>query len=370
MKITEVTDLKNWNDYKDDWQKLQDACKLCHPFLDWNWIRPWADYLSCEQKRPILLIIKNQHNDVVGIAPFQINKKGLYRYIEGFAQEFADYIDWLYRPDFKKEVGRIICEWLLKKRRHYDYIRIFNILPGGLPHKALTGLCPDNIRQHSIASHIEINGTYDDSLKTLKPKFLSDTRRRERKLSREMGEIEYFVVKDSQEISGLLDYVKVWLDVRRKEKNEASYFDRQGMINHLVILYQKLFSLGMLHFSGLRVNNSVAVLNIAFKYNNSLFSYTPVSDPDLKKYSLIRLLKFRHLEECYVNGLILYDFCLGGENYKFKFNPVVKQLYRLTLHCKTVRGHLIKLYDTSLKQIIGGSKYEKWLKKKLRILCL
>ncbi len=350
MQVVEVTDLKSWDCFKNDWLRLQEACSLSHPFMDWNWIRPWGDYLPSEQKRPLILIIKNQDNDVVGIAPFQINQEGLYRCIEGFAQEFADYIDWLYQPGWEVETGKAICEWLFGQRKRSDYIRIINILPDGLAYRTLIASCPDTIRPHSIAPHVEIKGAYDDFTKTLKSKFLSDTRRRKRKLAREIGGVEYFVVKHSKDIPQLLDYVKLWLGLRQREKRETSYLDRVGMYEHLTTFYEELYNLGMLHFSGFRINNSVVALNIAFKYKNSIFSYTPVFDPAFKRYSIIRLLKFQHIRECYDNRLFVYDFCLGGEKYKFSFNPVVKQLYSFTLYGETIKGRLIKIYNNKFKQ--------------------
>jgi len=352
MQVYEVTDLRSWDDYKDDWQKLQKACNLCHPFLDWNWIRPWADYLPSEQKKPLILIVKNQHNDVVGIAPFQNNQKGLYKYLEGFAQEFADYIDWLCTPGLEEEVGEKIYDWITSAGKIYDYIRIYNLFPGGLAHKTLRKLCPDQIHKHSIAPQVEINGEFKTYIKTLNKKFISDTKRRERKLSKEVGDVEYFIIDDDKEIPVMMEIVAKWMRSRRNDKNEMSYFDRKGMTEHFIKLYQKLHNQKMLHLSALKIKNRLIAINVAFKYENVLFSYTPVFDPEFKKYSVIRLLKLKHIEECFIQGISIYDFCLGGEKYKLDFNPTIKQLYCLTLHGSNFNGFIKKLFDTYMSKII------------------
>ncbi len=208
-----------------------------------------------------------------------------------------------------------------------------------------------------MAPHVTMTATsYDVYINSLKKKFVSDTRRRQRKLEREHGELDYFVVQNEKDIPELIELVAKWLRGRRNEKNGSSYLDRNKMKEHLSNLYLKLFQLDMLHFSGIAVNNKIIALNIAFKYENGLFSYTPVFDPVYYKYAVIRLLKLRHLEECYQQGYYKYDFCLGGESYKFNFFPITKQLFKYSIYGHTLKGFFLKIMDSMVKPMIKKIK--------------
>lgn len=356
MRVEKIMDIGRWDNFSHEWKNLTDKCKPGHPFLEWDWIRSWAQRLPVDDLRPLLIAISDDQGNIIALAPFQIKKRGSLRSIEGFAQEFCDYIDWLCDPALENEVGQIIHEWIVKSKRDFDQINIRNIYPDGFAYRTLNKYFPELVHQYGTAPQVSINGKYDEYLKTLKPKFLSDTRRRENKITKEVGEVKYVVVKDSDQIPIMIDRIAEWLSVRRENKDQTSYLDRRNMKEHFIRLYTKLNSLGMLHLSGLCLNDSFIAINVAFKYNNSLFSYTPVFEPEYSKYSVMRLLKMKHIEECYREKFDTYDFCLGGEAYKLNFNPTVKELYIFKAYGSSFNGFVIKLVDNVLKPQIKKRK--------------
>jgi CelD/BcsL family acetyltransferase involved in cellulose biosynthesis len=107
-----------------------------------------------------------------------------------------------------------------------------------------------------------------------------------------------------------------------------------------------------MYISGFKIGDRYIALNVAFITNNTIFSYTPVCDPELIKYSIIRLLKLKHIEECHNNGISVYDFCLGGEEYKFNFNPEIRQLYSFILYRRNIKGYLKKIFDELVKPFV------------------
>jgi len=353
MKIIQINEISKWDTFVSDWQKLKRICKPNHPFLEWDWVRTWADYLPLERKYPILLVIKDDENNTVGMAPFQINNTGFFKYIEGFAQEFSDYIDWLYLLDLEGKIGQLINYWIEKEIRKYDFIRISNIYPNGVAHKTLCKLYSGSIEKGELAPYVAINGNYCDYKKSLKAKFISDTERRKKQLSREVGEVEYVVINDEDNIPIMLDLVAKWTHSRRNEKNESSYLDRNRMKENIIKLYKKLNANKMLHLSALKVKSEFIAINVAFIYENMLFSYTPTFNPDYAKYSVIRLLKFKNIEECYREKMEAYDFFLGGEKYKLKFNPSIKQLFYFKMYGSNLKGLIRKNWDNKMNPMIS-----------------
>jgi CelD/BcsL family acetyltransferase involved in cellulose biosynthesis len=349
LVIKEIHSLMQLEDLYEGWVKLQNLSQLEHPFLDWNWITGWWDRMIFEKKYPVILVGYDNADCICGFAPFQFNKAGLLKTLEGFAQEFCDYIDWLCLPGMENEFGEAVIVWLKSARNQCDYIRIFNIPISGIAYTALSKFGDKFISKHSIAPYISLEKTYIDYLQSLKKKFISDTGRRQKKLEKEKGDMQYFVIANSDEIKKMVGVIAKWMNARIGKKKASSYLEREKMQEHMVRLYKKMFDLDMLHLSGLEINKQIAALNVAFKYKNALFSYTPVFDPDFSQYSVIRFLKMKNIEECYIKGWKKYDFCLGGESYKFNFNPQTKQLFSFSMYGPTLKGLLRKYYDKRIK---------------------
>ncbi len=361
IKLREIRDLSQWYKFSESWDRLVKLNHIRHPFLDWTWTSMWLEYIQFHGMKSVLLVVQDDHGEVLGLVPLQVNKIGHLRYVEAFCQNFNDYVDWLCIPELEIQVGHAIRDWLYASRDRYDFIRIYNLLPGGFALKTLAGMDEAELKKHSIAPHIPIQGNYKDYLQTLDRKFLSDTRRRERKLVREHGHVKYFEVDNAQKIPEMMDYIETWFNQRRSEKREKSYFDIPGMKEHLISLYQHLLESYMLHLSGFTQGGRPVAINVAFKNKNRLFSYTPVADPAYRKYALIRLLKLKHIEMCYEKGIEVYDFGLGGEQYKFYFKPQMKQLYAFTLYGKSLMGFMRRIYDMYMKQTFLGRLAKKFI---------
>lgn len=349
LTIKEIHSLMQLEEFYEGWLRLQDLSQLEHPFLDWNWITGWWDRMIFEKKFPVILAIYDNSDCVCGFAPFQFNKAGLLKTLEGFAQEFCDYTDWLCLPGMEDEVGEAVSGWLKSARDQCDYIRIFNIPISGVAYAALSKFNEKLTSKHSIAPYILLEKTYDDYLQSLRKKFINDTARRQRKIEKEKGDMQYFVLANRDEIKKMVEIISKWMSARIGKEKSSSYFERDKMQEHMTTFYRRMFDLDMLHLSWLEINKQIAALNVAFKYKNALFSYTPVFDPDFSQYSVIRFLKMKNIEECYVKGWTKYDFCLGGESYKFNFNPQTKQLFSFSMYGPTLKGLLRKCYDTKIK---------------------
>lgn len=366
FNIKEIKNINQWENYSDIWIDFQDKCNLEHPFLDWIWIREWLKYLPNENILPTLIVVKNKCGKIVGLAPFQLRKSILSLELEAFAQEFCDYCDWLVLPEYEEKVGQEIVKWIKSKRKNWSKIRIENLVENGVAYRALKNYYPNYIEKRGVAPEIRMNGSIEMYLKGLNKKFLSDTRRRERKLSREVGNIHYVRVHENCEIPEAIECISKWLRRRRNERDEGSYLDRKHMRKHIVSLYRKLNENEMLHLTGFKIKSKYIALNVAFMYRKKIFSYTPVFDENYAKYGVMRLLKFKHITECFKNNVKVYDFCLGGEQYKYNFNPIVKQLYCVNMYGFNLSGESLKYIDKRIKPILKKSEKIKRTIKKLR----
>lgn len=361
LYIKRIDNNNHWKNLSSIWISFQEKYNIENPFLDWKWISSWLEYLPKENILPILLVIKNEFGEIVGLAPFQIRKTILLWKLEAFAQEFCDYVDWLIIPEYEEYAGKAIIEWIKLKRKKYSVIRISNLTEDGIAYRTLSKYFQNQINERGIAPEVDISGSFEEYNNKLNKKFLSDTRRRERKLLKEIGNVNYVKIQDNSEIPKVIENISRWLKRRRNEKGEYSYYDRKYMKNHLISLYKKLNERNMLHLTGLKFGSKYIALNVAFIYKGKILSYTPVFDEKYSKYGVMRLLKFKHIEECFKNKIKTYDFCLGGEQYKYNFNPNIKQLYSLNLYGNNIQGKILKYIEEKIKPVLKKSDKVTWI---------
>lgn len=363
IKTTVVDDIALWDASADEWEKLLRAARPPHPFLSWTWVRLWAARMSEEGNKPMLVVV-SRGPETLAMVPLQIRKSGIIRVLEGFAQEFCDYVDWPHLPGSEKDAAGALAAWLKESSGSYDYARIYNLFPSGFAHSVLRSLPAGVVEEHSIAPEVRISGTFDEYVKSLSQKFYSDMKRRERKLVKDKGPFEYRDSFTNDELPEVVEVMASWLSGRLKSKGKSSYMERKGMKEHLVRLYGELNDRGTLHLSAIKVQGRYIAVNVAFRYEDGLYSYTPVFDPEFSAYSIIRILKLKHIEECFSSGMKVYDFCLGGEKYKLEFQPEIKQLYAFTMYSASVRGFLKKVFDRRLKPALKRSKLANKIKER------
>lgn len=354
IKTVLIDDLARWDACQDDWQGLLEASRPVHPFLLWIWVSSWARKMSEDGNSPMLLVISKGDKPLCMI-PLQIRRSGVLRVMEALAQEFCDYVDWPHAPGSEKEVAQAFSGWLKEFSGSYDYARIYNLFPSGFACRVLNEMAPGAVEEHSIAPQITIKGSFEDYAKALNQKFYSDIKRRERKLVKDKGPYEYTEAFGNGELPEVIEVISGWLGSRLKSKGKSSYLERKGMKEHFVKLYGELNDRKILHLSAMRIQGRYVAINVAFEYEGGLFSYTPVFDPELSAYSVIRILKLKHIEQCFAKGMRVYDFCLGGEKYKLDFQPEIKQLYAFTQYSANLKGGLKKIFDRRLKPLLKKS---------------
>lgn len=363
IKTTLIDDLAGWDSCRDEWERLLDVSRPSHPFLLWTWIRLWAQRMSEEGNSPFLLVV-SKGGKTLAMIPLQVRRSGLLRVLEGLAQEFCDYIDWPHIPGVEKEVCQAFLGWMKEFSGRYDYIRIFNLFPSGFAHVVLSGVSSGLMEKHSTAPQIATTGRFEDYVKSLNPKLHHDIKRRERKLIKDKGALEYSVISDNDKLPEIIDIVSGWMGSRLKAQGKSSYLDRKGMKEHFVRLYGELNDMNLLDLSVFKIQGRLAAINVAFKYEGGLFSYTTVFDPDLSQYSIIRIIKLKHLEQCFADGTRVYDFCLGAEKHKLDFQPEMKQLYSFTRYNSNLKGSMKKIFDSKLKPALKKSKLAHDIKEK------
>lgn len=155
----------------------------------------------------------------------------------------------------------------------------------------------------------------------VKKEVLSHILRTERKIQREIGPLSLVEVGDSGK--------KEWYETWREFELAAERFslERLALFRHWTTSgplpsWLKLLSL--------RAGDTTIAMGLFYLWEGTFYYYAPVMSPDpsLRKYGPGKLFVHKLIEYAKSQGCVTFDFLQGDHDYKFHWNPQLRQLYQ------------------------------------------
>ena len=128
MRVALLDDWAAVEKLEPEWNRLLHQSSVDSIFLTWEWVRCWADVMGRSNIRPLVICVRDERGDLVGIAPFYIATLRLghvlpYRVLRimGDYPTGADYPDLILRRNGDEAITAAIVK-ALKSRRGWDLI--------------------------------------------------------------------------------------------------------------------------------------------------------------------------------------------------------------------------------------------------------
>ena len=144
-----------------------------------------------------------------------------------------------------------------------------------------------------------------------------DTRRRRRKLEREVGALRFVVHEASAAVFEKClrwksaQYVATRIEDLFADERNAEFF-------------RELRRRDLLTVSALYAGERLAAVHISVIFEGRFCSWVPAYDPELRQYAPGRLLLEEILAYSHAAGHAQFDFLVGGEPYKFRYATHVR----------------------------------------------
>lgn len=168
-------------------------------------------------------------------------------------------------------------------------------------------------------------------VKTRRPKLITDSRRRFRKLEREIGPLSFVYDDPRPEV---LDLCMNW---KSQQYIKSGLIDLFAYKEHIQ-LFHELAKQGLLVVSTLSSKEQLLAAHIALLLQERLYSWVPAYDDAYDAYAPGRLLMHLVMETSFRENHKEFDFLIGNEPYKWLYATnarLIGEMGKQPLHMKT-----------------------------------
>lgn len=190
---------------------------------------------------------------------------------------------------------------------------------------------------------------YQDYLSKINKGLRQDIGRQKRRLIG-MGQLTYRVYSPV-EAEAALELLPEFLEVHSRKWIDG--FKAPGFHEELL---REGVPAGVVHFSVLLIDGKPISWHYGFRYRGRFYYYQPAYLETYATYSPSKVHLSCMKEECFLNGIRIFDYLRGAESYKSGWTTEVASLYDVTLNSRKVSNRLRQgAYDRiqEFKKMIG-----------------
>jgi CelD/BcsL family acetyltransferase involved in cellulose biosynthesis len=241
------------------------------------------------------------------------------------------------------------------------------LLQHGLP---LLGADPRlrvEVRQFSVAPFLSVNGDWTAYWETRRKSMRKDTERQERRLAREIGEIECRRPSSREDVLPMMDVLERLHRARwSEEKGDGSFFENPRLRGFYRDVAAALYDAGRLDLEMMLAGEHVVSAHLGVRAGAWYGYLVPALDPALGRYSPGRLHLIRLLHRCFDSRLTEFDMLIGDEPYKNEFASGYRTIKSLRVAPTTLRGRLAFWWFGAARDRLRASRVRRALTAMLR----
>jgi len=154
-KVNLVTRLvscsKEFEALQESWGRLYESSTRANIFVSWDWLFTWWSIFSQADERDLFILCFYDQNHLVGIAPFQIERKYPHAYIQGRTLRFlasgehiedsitTPFVDLLVKEGYEYAVMKTLEAKVLDYQQRWDFAEFDFLLQGSLIARCFQG---------------------------------------------------------------------------------------------------------------------------------------------------------------------------------------------------------------------------------------
>ncbi|HET6351020.1 MAG TPA: GNAT family N-acetyltransferase [Coriobacteriia bacterium] len=298
-----------------EWIDLENAC-ASHPFQTHAYVTLWQREVgAAEGVRPLIVTARDGER-LVGIFPAS------FRVIRGMpaitwlsGPEILDYGDILFCPDGNAEQIDAFVEralTLLTSAERLATLYLTNLRADALAYAPLAKRL--RVLKVSAAPFLKVEGQFEDYMSGRKHALSGNLDRKLRKMEREHGaELEILEPGDpriEETMEALVRYQRVRFN--RMTARTALFHEHQ-------VRFRLLQAMTLPDSRLLRIawSDHIPAASLHAMRDDRLYNLTGGFDAESSKFSPGSILQRFAIESCFASGVAIYDFCWGGEPYKY-----------------------------------------------------
>ena len=340
MKVKVLTDIKDLDIAKEEWDDLVSENETNTIFQTYEWFKCWWAVYGPENDLYFLCAYDDQ-GQLLGFAPLAINAT-LYgdKHLIFVGDGNADYLDFVI-PRQKYQVLNAFFIEIKKTRNLWKKIALRNVPQ----HSSTMGLL--NSLSSNLGVHCRIAGTVPcptlivnnrtQHVKRIANKYST---KRPYNYFKRTGCISHKIINDVNTIDNYLEpFFSQHIDRWRNTKTQSLFLMNKNK-EFYRLLARALIPNGYLLFSIVYHNNAPITYHYGFDYNSVVTWYKPSFAIEHSRHSPGTLMIRFLIKYCLDNKKHELDFTVGDESYKHRFDNMIRYNYNLRVFTNTATSVL------------------------------
>lgn len=328
---------KEFSVIKQDWNNLLEKSSNNEFFLTWDWVYTWWQVYS-SGKELFILCVRDDSNNLIGIAPFYIKKEKLFGILDvkkilflGIGENVCpEYLNIITETGHETTVANELLNYLQTNERHWSMMYLTEIIENHPLINAI--LLATNNSSASVYKnanpipcvYLALPKNYKILLGRLSSKFRYNIKWGRNKIQeRSQIKVSFFLDEGlSKERMG--DVFRLH-NMRMEEKGGNGKFNFSDYREFHTKLLERLP--GHTAVVLLESEQKAVAMIYGYHYSNKIYFYQSGFDPssDLKKYSMVQILLSYLIEKAIALGCLEFDFLRGDEYYKHRWSDSVRK---------------------------------------------
>lgn len=322
MNYLIIRDYESFCSLRSEWNALLHNSSVNSVFLTWEWLDSWWQVYRTTEVLNVILI-KDECDELVGIAPFVINTipgrlfakvRALYFLGIRSDQKLTEYIDIIAKKGSEQDVCEKIVDIINASANEWDIFMLNEIPEGSFMLQQIYQLLLPSKLLFAESSHgcsvIKIPDTFETYLKSLKPRI----RTKFRSLPRRLEEDHEVVMELCTGGDMLKETMESFYDLHQKRwefEGQLGTFRDKRKIDFYERVTKYFTDNEWLSIYSLKVDGHYRAHEYCFLYDNKLYVLQEGFDPEWLKKGVGNVLRTYVIKDCIAKGIEEYDF-LGG----------------------------------------------------------
>jgi hypothetical protein len=345
-KINIIDGMNKWEGMSSQWNDLLSQSSANTIFLTWEWLRSWAECFF-NNNRKLFIILVYRDNELVGVAPFYIqytlHKFFTLKQIEflGAPEAGSDYLDVFIKKGQEKDVTSCIYDFLLKEvPSMWDCLLLRDIPADSLFLLYFLNKIEEEgkyaeVYKGSFCPTVSLPRTEKDFFLGLSSNRREQFRRHLRILERE-ADMKYSIFR-SRDVE---DSLNVFFDLYEKKKT----YDGEQLFSFLKKFISRSGEKDRVQIDMLTCHGKNVAGLLHLKYRGILSMYLMAVDKTFNsKISVGNILVGLSLKQTVNQGIPIYDFLKGAEDYKFHWANTGRSSINIFYYQKKVMPLLLAM---------------------------
>jgi CelD/BcsL family acetyltransferase involved in cellulose biosynthesis len=304
------------SELEDVWRNFESHCDH-FVFQSYDWLMTWqktsGEVHLC--MRPYIYVVTEKGREVA-IFPLGIRDVAGVKILEFLGGSQADYNAPLINPQYNS-ISQLRTIWRKVQENFpvHDVLSLIRI-PDTLNHQSNHLVQILGAKLSSVAYSLRLPGTIGEFEKSMTASRLADSRRQMKRLSH-FGRLDYSFSTCTPSHLKITEAMIKQKRGRYLETGVRDTLSEKSIQNFYLNLSGKLGGYGRIHVSSLGINDEILATHWGAIYGDRYYWLMPsYAGGGWRKFSAGRLLLENTIRWAIENGLKVFDFTIGGEEYK------------------------------------------------------